>query len=161
MDWILVQLMWNCFQEHAIEPYWLLVNIESGNGLVPSGNKPLPEPMLTLCHWIHYSDMTLGTWCLKSLGTQLLVQANSLNSSSALMAHCEVNIVVTAGFPWQSKGPAIMVPYHGIMHSVVMPGSYKNRSIKLLNYMLSQTCFIHIVLYESLHVCDMYYFFFH
>ena len=23
------------------------VTIESGNGLVPSGNKPLPEPMLT------------------------------------------------------------------------------------------------------------------
>ena len=28
------------------------INIGSGNGLVPSGNKPLPEPMLTqdLCH---------------------------------------------------------------------------------------------------------------
>ena len=25
----------------------LLVNIGSGNGLEPSGNKPLPEPMLT------------------------------------------------------------------------------------------------------------------
>ena len=24
-----------------------LVNIGSGNGLVPSGNKPLPEPVLT------------------------------------------------------------------------------------------------------------------
>ena len=28
-------------------PYLWLVNIGSGNGLVPSGNKPLPEPMLT------------------------------------------------------------------------------------------------------------------
>ena len=27
--------------------YWWQVNIGSGNGLVPSGNKPLPEPMLT------------------------------------------------------------------------------------------------------------------
>ena len=26
--------------------FWL-VNIGSGNGLVPSGNNPLPEPMLT------------------------------------------------------------------------------------------------------------------
>ena len=26
---------------------WWSVNIGSGNGLVPSGNKPLPEPMLT------------------------------------------------------------------------------------------------------------------
>ena len=27
--------------------YWLQVSIGSGKGLVPSGNKPLPEPMLT------------------------------------------------------------------------------------------------------------------
>ena len=26
------------------------VNIGSGNGLVPSGNEPLPEPMLTQIH---------------------------------------------------------------------------------------------------------------
>ena len=32
---------------NATGPYWWLVNIVSGNGLVPSGNKPLPEPMLT------------------------------------------------------------------------------------------------------------------
>ena len=31
----------------ASESHWWLVNIGSGNGLVPSGNKPLPEPMLT------------------------------------------------------------------------------------------------------------------
>ena len=30
------------------------VNIGSGNGLVPSGNKPLPEPVLTKWGaWIH------------------------------------------------------------------------------------------------------------
>ena len=27
--------------------HWWSFNIGSGNGLVPSGNKPLPEPMLT------------------------------------------------------------------------------------------------------------------
>ena len=27
--------------------HWGSVNIGSGNGLVPSGNKPLPEPILT------------------------------------------------------------------------------------------------------------------
>ena len=27
--------------------HWWSVNIGSGNGLVPSGTKPLPEPMLT------------------------------------------------------------------------------------------------------------------
>ena len=31
---------------NATGPYWRLVNIGSGNGLVPS-DKPLPEPMLT------------------------------------------------------------------------------------------------------------------
>ena len=27
----------------------ILINIGSGNGLLPDGNKPLPEPMLTSC----------------------------------------------------------------------------------------------------------------
>ena len=30
---------------------WIWVNIGSGSGLVPSGNKPLPEPMLTYDQW--------------------------------------------------------------------------------------------------------------
>ena len=37
-------------------PYWRYVNIGSGNGLVPSGKKPLPEPMLTqidIAIWRH------------------------------------------------------------------------------------------------------------
>ena len=39
--------LWNCYRVNATTPHWSLVNIGSGNGLVPSGNKPLPEPMLT------------------------------------------------------------------------------------------------------------------
>ena len=31
----------------STEPHWWSVNIGSGNGLVPSGNKPLPESVLT------------------------------------------------------------------------------------------------------------------
>ena len=31
--------MWNCYQVNASAPHWSLVNIGSGNGLVPSGNK--------------------------------------------------------------------------------------------------------------------------
>ena len=34
----------------AKEPIDDKVNVGSGNGLVPSGNKPLPEPMLTKIH---------------------------------------------------------------------------------------------------------------
>ena len=40
---LLVKLQWS---ECHRKPF-MIVNIGSGNGLVPSGNKPLPEPMLT------------------------------------------------------------------------------------------------------------------
>ena len=45
-DWG-IYLLWNCLHMSVIGPYLWQVNIGSGNGLVPSGNKPLPEPMLT------------------------------------------------------------------------------------------------------------------
>ena len=47
---ILKYFLWNCYQVNATTgttSHWSLVNIGSGNGLVLSGNKPLPEPMLT------------------------------------------------------------------------------------------------------------------
>ena len=37
----------NSSKMNATRPHWWSVNLGSGNGLVPSGNKPLPEPMLT------------------------------------------------------------------------------------------------------------------
>ena len=50
-------------------PYWWLVNIGAGNGLVPSGNKPLPEPMLTqisVVTWLIY-ELKLGhAWVITS-----------------------------------------------------------------------------------------------
>ena len=50
--WILVIAGWSISCEIALIRMSLeftvwSVNIGSGNGLVPSGNKPLPEPMLT------------------------------------------------------------------------------------------------------------------
>ena len=47
--------LWNCYQVNAKTPHWSPVNIGSGNGLVPSGNKPLPEPMLTKIY--------VAIWC--------------------------------------------------------------------------------------------------
>ena len=47
----------NARQVTATRSYLWLVNIGLGNGLVPWGNKPLPEPMLTnlfdviWCQW--------------------------------------------------------------------------------------------------------------
>ena len=46
-DWWLRHLLWNCPNMNVTGLCWWSVNIGSGNGLVPSGNKPLPEPMLT------------------------------------------------------------------------------------------------------------------
>ena len=46
-DWWLRYLLWSCPNMNVTGLYWWSVNIGSGNGLVPSGNKPLPEPMLT------------------------------------------------------------------------------------------------------------------
>ena len=46
-DWWLRHLLWNCPNMIVTGLHWWSVNIGSGNGLVPSGNKPLPEPMLT------------------------------------------------------------------------------------------------------------------
>ena len=45
--WWLRYFWWNSRQAIATAPRWWLVNIGSGNGLVPSGIKPLPELMLT------------------------------------------------------------------------------------------------------------------
>ena len=46
-DKYLKYFLWNCYQVNATTPHWSLVNIGSSNGLVPSGNNPLPKQMLT------------------------------------------------------------------------------------------------------------------
>ena len=45
---------------NVMESYWLHVNIGAGNGLLPSGNKSLPESMLTKLYvaiWPHQYAM--------------------------------------------------------------------------------------------------------
>ena len=46
-DWWQRYRFWNCPQMNITGPFWWWVNIGSGIGLVPSGNQPLPESMLT------------------------------------------------------------------------------------------------------------------
>ena len=58
--WILVIDGWSISCEIALiwmplGLHWWSVNIGSGNGLVTSGNKPLPEPMLT--------QIFVAIWC--------------------------------------------------------------------------------------------------
>ena len=45
-DIYLKYFLWNSYQVNTT-PHWSLVNNGSGNGLVPSSNKPLHEPMFT------------------------------------------------------------------------------------------------------------------
>ena len=53
---ILKNFLWNCSGVDTENPHWLQADISAGNGLVPSGNKPLTEPMLTQIYvsiWHH------------------------------------------------------------------------------------------------------------
>ena len=55
-DIYLDHILWNWASVIATRPHWWTVNIGSGNGLVLSGNKRLPEPMLTqifVTIWLH------------------------------------------------------------------------------------------------------------
>ena len=55
-DWWLMYLLWNSLR-------WMSLNLTDdslGYGLVPSGNKPLPEPMLTqICVTIWHHKVTM------------------------------------------------------------------------------------------------------
>ena len=55
IDGWLKDLSWNCPNMNVTRLQWWSVNIGSGNGLVPSGNKPLHEPMLT--------EISVIIWC--------------------------------------------------------------------------------------------------
>ena len=55
-DWWLRYLWQNWPEMNITGPYWWKVNIGLGNALVTSGNKPLPQPMLTQIYaaiWRH------------------------------------------------------------------------------------------------------------
>ena len=43
---VIFKILWICLVVNATIHHWWWVNNGSGNGLVPSGNKPLPDPML-------------------------------------------------------------------------------------------------------------------
>ena len=48
-------------------PHLWIVNIGSGNGLVPSGNKPLPEPLLTHIYVGHMVSLAIISWFILQL----------------------------------------------------------------------------------------------
>ena len=66
-DWYVEYFLWNCIHRNATCHDWWLVNISSGNGIVPSSNKPLLEPMWTRTSgtlWHHYASMLRRSDCI-------------------------------------------------------------------------------------------------
>ena len=62
---------------NATRPHWYLVNIGLGNGLVPSGNNPLPEPMLTQIYiviWRHYA-IYIKVWMCNSISQKITIHS--------------------------------------------------------------------------------------
>ena len=53
--------MWSCSQANSTDHYQSEVNIGLANGLVLSGNKPLPGPMLTQIYDVisSHNELTL------------------------------------------------------------------------------------------------------
>ena len=59
--------LWSCSKVNATELHWWDINIDSGNGLVPAGTRPLPEPMLTqiyvaIWRWLGAVRQQTITW---------------------------------------------------------------------------------------------------
>ena len=77
----LYRILWNSFQVNATRPRWWLVS----TGLVPSGNKPLPEPVLTKIA----RHMASPWW------------RHQMETLPALLAICAGKSPVTGEFPTQ------------------------------------------------------------
>ena len=102
-DWRLRHLLWNCPNIHVTGLHWWSVNVGSGNGLVPSGNKPLPEPMLTQIsrHMVSlgHNELTWSLlWCatfcviLDCVMTQLYVFHRQRNHNILSVFACYISI---------------------------------------------------------------------
>ena len=71
--WWLRYILWNCPQAIINVPHRWQVNTGSGNGLVPSGNKPLLESVLT--------QIYIVVWCHQACSTAMY----SLNISQPFL----------------------------------------------------------------------------
>ena len=85
------------------------INIDSGNGLVPPGKKPLPEPVLT---HIHYIDVIMTT--MASQIGRLLNRLFRRRSKKTSKLH------VTGLFAGNSPGP-VNSPHKGTVTRKMFP----------------------------------------
>ena len=109
--------LWNCPQVNATRLCSRRVNISSGNGLVPSGTKPLPEPMLTKFYdaiWVNHNIITVGTPYNTNVGVQkipdraiwkpMVAKRNNTNPWSWLRP--QILVTQDSGQSHMSKQPA-------------------------------------------------------
>ena len=104
---------------NATTPHWSLINIGSGNSLVLSGNKPLPEPMLTHISWRHMTSLghndlsllhrgsTYIAWCflvkwksIISIGVNSLLHWDSIYSRAGPRT---IGIINNTHYLWWSN----------------------------------------------------------
>ena len=65
MDLYINHLFFKCPQVYATKHFWWWVNTGSNNGLMPSDNKPLPEPTLTqVCISLWRHEATIGEFAV-------------------------------------------------------------------------------------------------
>ena len=108
----------NWYREHflskqslvsATGPYWWAVSIGSGNGLVPSGNKPLPDPMLTQTYFATRPQCVTNT------------EKTSLTSFVWTRKHIYADVVFAISF--------IFFKFHMTKHEVIHIA--KTRQLKI------------------------------
>ena len=77
-------------QVNATEPHWWYVNIGSGNGLVPSGNKPLPEPILSHISCGHKAyGITRPQWVKLVITMKIALEAYLIFIWFFFIVHCD------------------------------------------------------------------------
>ena len=105
---------------NATCPRWWLISICSGNGLVPSGNKPLPKLMstqssVTICrHWGPMSSGVSKHKQLDCLFDSWLRLSTNKTSNSGWLTHFERNPQETDRFSSQtgvSKTESVSIPW--------------------------------------------------
>ena len=101
----LEHFLWNHPHVNATRPHWWLVKIGSGNDYVPSGNKPLPEPMLTQIYF--------AIWCQSKL---VQVMTKCLQATSHCLSQCWPRCMPPYGV---TRPQWVNMPFHPNSNSII------------------------------------------
>ena len=104
-------LLWNCPQMNVTGSYWWCVNFGSGYGLVPLGNKPLPEPLLAdhnhffnLCQarYIRFqSDRDIKNNAWVTVNNDFFVTSEAIRQWFSRVTKSRVKIIAESPHEWQ------------------------------------------------------------